>query len=155
VSAIAIANNYHYHYLSTVIPNSTNLTEPTKPPTTQPPNHHNHADPTHCPLRVQTGYNPCSSGRFTCTPSSSTSTSTNILSQVCKRMISLADKCMHPTRNEPYVKSHGGGRDNSPEGQQVARILSFPCWFTQEEELTNLYLSHSPGSFHSRIHLRV
>jgi hypothetical protein len=41
-------------------------------------------------------------------------------------MVGLADKCMHPTRNEPYMKSHGGGRDNSPEGQQVARILSSP-----------------------------
>jgi hypothetical protein len=38
-------------------------------------------------------------------------------------MVGLADKCVHPTRNEPYMKSHGGGRDNSPEGQQVARIL--------------------------------
>ena len=50
-------------------------------------------------------------------------TNSDFLQQVCKRMISLADKCMHPTRNEPYMKSHGGGRDNSPEGQQVARIL--------------------------------
>jgi hypothetical protein len=40
-------------------------------------------------------------------------------------MIGLAEKCTHPTRNEPYMKSHGGGRDNSPEGQQVARTL-FP-----------------------------
>jgi hypothetical protein len=40
-------------------------------------------------------------------------------SQVCKRMVGLAEKCVHPTSNKPYVKSHGGGRDNSPEGQQV------------------------------------
>jgi hypothetical protein len=43
-------------------------------------------------------------------------------------MVGLADKCIHPTRNEPYMKSHGGGRDNSPEGQQVARILSSPVF---------------------------
>jgi hypothetical protein len=34
-------------------------------------------------------------------------------------MVGLAEKCIHPTSNKPYVKSHGGGRDNSPEGQQV------------------------------------
>jgi hypothetical protein len=34
-------------------------------------------------------------------------------------MVGLAEKCVHPTSNKPYVKSHGGGRDNSPEGQQV------------------------------------
>lgn len=34
-------------------------------------------------------------------------------------MLALQDKCVHPTSKQPYVKSHGGGRDNSPEGQQV------------------------------------
>jgi len=36
-----------------------------------------------------------------------------------KRMLALQDNCVHPTSKQPYVKSHGGGRDNSPEGQQV------------------------------------
>lgn len=39
--------------------------------------------------------------------------------QVCKRMLALPQKCLHPTSNQPYVKGHGGGRDNSPEGLQV------------------------------------
>jgi hypothetical protein len=59
-------------------------------------------------------------------------------------MVGLADKCMHPTRNEPYMKSHGGGRDNSPEGQQVARILSSPVFNGGPppiEEPANLFLS--------------
>lgn len=43
--------------------------------------------------------------------------------QVCKRMTGLAEKCMHPTSNKPYFKSHGGGRDNSPEGQQVVVLV--------------------------------
>jgi len=34
-------------------------------------------------------------------------------------MVGLAEKCIHPTSKKLYVKSHGGGRDNSPEGQQV------------------------------------
>jgi hypothetical protein len=59
-------------------------------------------------------------------------------------MISLADKCMHPTRNEPYMKSHGGGRDNSPEGQQVARIQQWWEDFRRVEEPAN----HLPFSFH-------
>lgn len=40
-------------------------------------------------------------------------------------MVGLAEKCIHPTSNKPYVKSHGGGRDNSPEGQQVV-VAPFP-----------------------------
>jgi hypothetical protein len=64
---------------------------------------------------------------------------------------------MHPTRNEPYMKSHGGGRDNSPEGQQVARILfSLQCQGNPriEERAANHCLL-SLGSVHSRIYLRV
>lgn len=34
-------------------------------------------------------------------------------------MVGLAEKCVHPQSNKNYMKSHGGGRDNSPEGQQV------------------------------------
>ncbi|KAK4635042.1 hypothetical protein CLAFUW4_01918 [Fulvia fulva] len=38
---------------------------------------------------------------------------------VCKRMLALKDNCIHPETKQTYVKSYGGGRDNSPEGQQV------------------------------------
>jgi len=75
-------------------------------------------------------------------------------------MVGLAEKCMHPTRNEPYMKSHGGGRDNSPEGQQVARILSSPftivgsICLSMGALLTAVFLA-SLGSFHSRLYLRV
>jgi hypothetical protein len=66
-------------------------------------------------------------------------------------MVGLADKCIHPTRNEPYMKSHGGGRDNSPEGQQVARILSSPVFNGGRsppiEEPANLFLSFHQGAF--------
>lgn len=40
-------------------------------------------------------------------------------------MTSLAQKCLHPQTKQPYMKSLGGGRDNSPEGQQVVRSLPF------------------------------
>lgn len=34
-------------------------------------------------------------------------------------MNALSTECVHPTTKQPYVKSYGGGRDNSPEGLQV------------------------------------
>lgn len=39
--------------------------------------------------------------------------------QVCRGMLALKDNCIHPQTNKAYVKSYGGGRDTSPEGQQV------------------------------------
>ena len=43
------------------------------------------------------------------------------ISQVCERMLALKDKCFHPATHEKYVKSYGGGKDNSPEGLQVSQ----------------------------------
>jgi len=51
---------------------------------------------------------------------------------------------MHPTRNEPYVKSHGGGRDNSPEGQQGAFTHGFICEFENAED-RKYYLEKDPA----------
>lgn len=34
-------------------------------------------------------------------------------------MLALSEKCLHPNTKQAYVKSYGGGRDNSPEGLQV------------------------------------
>ena len=38
-------------------------------------------------------------------------------------MLALKDKCVHPTTKKPYVKSHGGGKNNSPEGMAVVNII--------------------------------
>lgn len=62
-------------------------------------------------------------------------------------MVGLAEKCMHPTRNEPYMKSHGGGRDNSPEGQQVARTLFPPLSVAREKPLLTVLFSLHQGAF--------
>jgi len=52
---------------------------------------------------------------------------------------------MHPTRNEPYMKSHGGGRDNSPEGQQVGAFThGFICEFQNAED-RKYYLEKDPA----------
>lgn len=39
--------------------------------------------------------------------------------QVSTRLVALKDNCIHPTSNNPYIKSASGGTDNSPEGFQV------------------------------------
>lgn len=40
--------------------------------------------------------------------------------KVCDRMLALKDNCIHPESKKPYVKTGRGGKDNSPEGQQVS-----------------------------------
>lgn len=39
--------------------------------------------------------------------------------QICSRMLGLKDTCIHPETNKPYLKSYGGGSNNSPEGAAV------------------------------------
>lgn len=46
----------------------------------------------------------------------------NYLKKACERMLALKNNCVHPTSQQPYIKSASGGKDNSPEGIQV----SFP-----------------------------
>ena len=41
-------------------------------------------------------------------------------------MLNLRTQCIHPTSQEPYIRTSSGGRDNSPEGQQVV-ILPRSC----------------------------
>lgn len=35
-------------------------------------------------------------------------------------MLALGTECKHPASGKPYIKVHGGGRDNSKEGKQVS-----------------------------------
>lgn len=48
-------------------------------------------------------------------------------------MMTLSEKCIHPTSQKPYIKSFSGGKNNSPEGYAVNRVsihirrsLTFP-----------------------------
>ncbi|KAK4507093.1 hypothetical protein PRZ48_000827 [Zasmidium cellare] len=63
---------------------------------------------------------------------------------VCKRMLALQDKCVHPQTNKPYVKSYGGGRDTSPEGLQGAFSHGFVSEFQNEED-RKYYLEKDPA----------
>jgi hypothetical protein len=69
--------------------------------------------------------------------------------QICKRMVGLAEKCMHPASNKPYVKSYGGGRDNSPEGHQV---VVYPLEAKRLHDLTD---GRQLGRILAWLHLRV
>ncbi|KAJ5737531.1 uncharacterized protein N7483_002656 [Penicillium malachiteum] len=41
------------------------------------------------------------------------------IKEVCSRMLSLKDRCLHPDTQKPYIQSYNGGVDNSIEGMQV------------------------------------
>ncbi|KAG8626966.1 hypothetical protein KVT40_005911 [Elsinoe batatas] len=62
----------------------------------------------------------------------------------CQRMLALKDKCKHPRTGQPYVKSYGGGRDNSPEGLQGGSTHGFVFEFDSEED-RNYYVKEDPA----------
>ncbi|KAF2212368.1 hypothetical protein CERZMDRAFT_59260 [Cercospora zeae-maydis SCOH1-5] len=63
---------------------------------------------------------------------------------VCTRMLALKDSCLHPTTNQKYVKSYGGGRDTSPEGLQGGFSHGFVSEFESEED-RKYYLEKDPA----------
>lgn len=73
------------------------------------------------------------------------------MQKACQKMLDLSNKCMHPKTNKPYVKSHGGGRDNSPEGHQV---VIAPI-FRRETRCTVAHADHPSGRLYTWICLRV
>ncbi|KAI0475049.1 dabb-domain-containing protein [Xylariaceae sp. FL0804] len=52
----------------------------------------------------------------------------------CDRMVALGEKCIHPTSQKPYVKTIGGGRDNSWEGLQGGITHVFVSVFENEQD---------------------
>ncbi|PQE09137.1 stress responsive A B barrel domain-containing protein [Rutstroemia sp. NJR-2017a WRK4] len=44
--------------------------------------------------------------------------SKEVIDDICKNMLSLAEQCVHPETKKPYILSASGGRDCSPEGHQ-------------------------------------
>ncbi|KAI5245290.1 hypothetical protein E4T43_03263 [Aureobasidium subglaciale] len=43
-------------------------------------------------------------------------TEPEVVREMCDRMVGLKDTCLHPQTKQPYMKSYGGGKNNSPEG---------------------------------------
>ncbi|KAF2718457.1 hypothetical protein K431DRAFT_287613 [Polychaeton citri CBS 116435] len=66
------------------------------------------------------------------------------LQKVCKRMLALKDRCLHPTTKQLYLKSYGGGRDNSPEGHQVGAFSHGFVSEFQSAEDREYYLNKDP-----------
>ncbi|KAM3415806.1 hypothetical protein BST61_g9315 [Cercospora zeina] len=66
------------------------------------------------------------------------------IKDVCTRMLALKDNCLHPTTNQNYVKSYGGGRDTSPEGLQGGFSHGFVSEFESEED-RKYYLEKDPA----------
>jgi len=64
--------------------------------------------------------------------------------QVCHRMLALSSKCLHPTSQQPYVKGHGGGRNNSPEGLAGGYSHAFISEFQNDDD-RRYYLEKDPA----------
>ncbi|KAI0409126.1 stress responsive A/B barrel domain-containing protein [Xylaria palmicola] len=62
----------------------------------------------------------------------------------CDAMLALGEKCLHPTTNAPYVKTLGGGKDNSPESLQNGFTHCFVSKFENEED-RQYYLENDPA----------
>ncbi|KAJ2975102.1 hypothetical protein NUW58_g8449 [Xylaria curta] len=62
----------------------------------------------------------------------------------CEAMLALGEKCLHPTTNAPYVKTLGGGKDNSPEGLQNGITHCFISKFESEED-RKYYIETDPA----------
>ncbi|EUC39037.1 hypothetical protein COCVIDRAFT_35306 [Bipolaris victoriae FI3] len=60
--------------------------------------------------------------------------SSDQISEACKQMLALKDKCIHPTSQKPYIKSFSGGKNNSPEGHSGNFTHGFVVEFESEED---------------------
>ncbi|MCJ1347007.1 hypothetical protein MMC31_005227 [Peltigera leucophlebia] len=59
-------------------------------------------------------------------------------------MLALQSACVHPTTNQPYVKSIIGGKDNSPEGLQNGITHVFIAEFETDDD-RKYYLDKDPA----------
>jgi len=62
----------------------------------------------------------------------------------CNDMLSLREKCLHPTSNEAYIVSSSGGKDNSPEGAQGGFTHGFVVEFATAAD-RDYYVSSDPA----------
>ncbi|GAD96341.1 stress responsive A/B barrel domain protein [Paecilomyces variotii No. 5] len=65
------------------------------------------------------------------------------IKDVCDRMLSLKDQCLHPTNKKPYIKSAVGGKENSPEKTSGGLTHIFVEEFENEED-RKYYLDKDP-----------
>ncbi|RAL15585.1 Dabb family protein [Aspergillus homomorphus CBS 101889] len=63
--------------------------------------------------------------------------------EVCSHLVSLKDKCLHPTSQTPYIRSFRAGKQNSPEGINNGITHVFVMEFESEED-REYYLNKDP-----------
>ncbi|KAE8163268.1 stress responsive A/B barrel domain-containing protein [Aspergillus tamarii] len=63
--------------------------------------------------------------------------------KACKQMLSLKDRCLHPSTGNPYIRSASGGKDNSPEGAQGGITHAFIVEFATTAE-RDYYVASDP-----------
>ncbi|KAL4789288.1 hypothetical protein BDV19DRAFT_383238 [Aspergillus venezuelensis] len=66
------------------------------------------------------------------------------IEQACQRVIDLAQKCIHPTTKQPYIKSFRGGKNHSPEGFDRGYTHAFIAEFETPED-RDYYVSQDPA----------
>jgi hypothetical protein len=74
---------------------------------------------------------------------------------MCSRMLALKDTCMHPQSQKPYIKSYGGGKNNSPEGAAVRIHLHVSMLPSPLEALTHVTFIIGRSSIWFRVRIRV
>ncbi|KZF19930.1 hypothetical protein L228DRAFT_285325 [Xylona heveae TC161] len=68
----------------------------------------------------------------------------DIVADICQRLVSLQEKCVSPNTGKPYIKSFKGGKDNSPEGKQGGFTHAFVCEFENDAD-RYYYLNRDPA----------
>ncbi|SLM36705.1 Stress responsive alpha-beta barrel [Lasallia pustulata] len=81
---------------------------------------------------------------MSCCLNSSQSTKAETVQELCHKKLALKSNCLHPTTNEPYVKTAVGGKDNSPEGAQAGITYGFLVEFANDED-RQYYLEKDPA----------
>ncbi|KAJ5800167.1 uncharacterized protein N7518_002235 [Penicillium psychrosexuale] len=67
-----------------------------------------------------------------------------VVHDACERMLGLKDSCVHPTSQQPYIKSSSGGKDNSTEGIQNGITHAFVVEFASAAD-RDYYVQSDPS----------
>ncbi|KAJ5152215.1 hypothetical protein N7492_010510 [Penicillium capsulatum] len=71
-------------------------------------------------------------------------TPAQLVDDACQWMLSLKEKCIHPTSQNPYIQMSSGGTDNSKEGLQNGITHAFVVEFANAED-RDYYVDKDPA----------
>ncbi|PYI10635.1 dabb-domain-containing protein [Aspergillus sclerotiicarbonarius CBS 121057] len=72
------------------------------------------------------------------------STSTEKIQEACAHLVSLKEKCLHPTTQQPYIRSFKAGKQDSPEGMNNGITHVFVMQFENNQD-REYYLTKDPA----------